>query len=199
MPPRESKRLVDAAAGGSRSALDELFERSSGRLRRLLWLRAGLALRSAEVDDLMQEAWLEAIRRFDGYTYQGPDSFFRWLATIALHRLSNLQRLAGAQKRDPRMERPIDAAEVSRRAPTLRDHGPGPRTRVVGAETQQRLEVAMRRLSEADRDVIRMARIEGLPLPEIAARTGRTRNAVALQLSRALRKLKVLLGDEEAT
>src|SRR5688572_2358239 len=84
MESRDSKHLVDHAAAGDREALDQLFQRCLPRLRRLVALKAGTALRHGEVDDLVQEAYLEALRQFADYTYQGPDSFFRWLATVAL-------------------------------------------------------------------------------------------------------------------
>src|SRR5262245_33591592 len=96
MDSRHSKRLVDNAAAGDGQALDQLFARCEGRLRRLIVLKGP---RHADVDDLVQEAYLEATKQFADYTYQGPDSFFRWLATVALNRLANLQRMAQAQKR----------------------------------------------------------------------------------------------------
>ena len=197
MESRDSKRLVDHAAAGDRAALDQLFERSLPRLRRLLALRAGVALRHGELDDLVQEAHLEAIRQFHDYTYQGPDSFFRWLATVSLHRLANLQRTAGAKKRDQRLERPIqgDGSTFAPGAVQPADAGPGPRTILVGAETQARIDAALARLAADDREVIALARVQGLALQEIAERMGRTRNAVALLLSRALRKLKAEMGD----
>jgi len=182
-------------------ALDELFQRCLPRLRRLIALRAGIALRQAEIDDLVQEAHLEAIRQFADYTYQGPDSFFRWLATVALHRLANLQRMAGAQKRDRRRERPI-AGEGSTLVPGAvhaADGGPGPRTLSVGVEAQARLDAALGTLAADDREVIVLARVQGLSLQEVAERMGRTRNAVALLLSRALRKLKAAMGDERGS
>ena len=46
-----------------------------------------------------------------------------------------------------------------------------------------------------DREVITLARVQGLSLQEIADRIGRTRNAVALLLSRALRKLKAAMDQ----
>lgn len=192
MESRDSKRLVDHAAAGDGAALDKLFERSLPRLRRLLALRAGIALRHGELDDLVQEAHLEAVRQFGAYTYQGPDSFFRWLATVALHRLANLQRMAVAQKRDPRRERLIagDASTIVPGAVRAVDQGPGPRTQMVGVEAEARLDAALARLSPDDREAITLARVQGLSLQEVAERMGRTRNAVALLLSRALRKLK---------
>lgn len=199
MDSRPSKRLVDHAAAGDVQALDQLFARSLPRLRRLLALKAGSALRDAELDDLVQEAYLEATRQFADYTYQGPDSFFRWLATVALHRLANLQRMAVAQKRDKRRERPLqgDGSTLIPGGVQPADGGPGPRTLLVGAEAQDLVERALATLSADDREVITLARVQGLSLQEIAERVGRTRNAVALLLSRALRKLKAAMGEAD--
>jgi RNA polymerase sigma-70 factor, ECF subfamily len=69
----------------------------------------------------------------------------------------------------------------------------------VGAEAQSRLDAALATLSDDDREVITLARVQGLPLQEIAERVGRTKNAVALLLSRALRKLKAAMGEPEGT
>lgn len=197
MESRDSKRLVDHAAAGDPGALDQLFARCQPRLRRLLALKGGVALRQAELDDLVQEAYLEATRQFPDYTYQGPDSFFRWLATVALHRLANLQRVAGAKKRDRRLERPLqhDGSTIVPGGVMPAAVGPGPRTLALGTEAQSRLDEALQRLSDVDREVIVLARVQGLSLQEIAERMSRTRNAVALLLSRALRKLKAELGD----
>ncbi len=199
MDSRQSKRLAADAAAGDQQALGQLFARCLPRLRRLLALKGGSALRTVELDDLVQEAWLEAVRQFPDYVYQGPDSFFRWLATVALHRLANLQRMAAAQKRDRRLERPLQG-EGSTLVPggvTPVAVGPGPGTVSVGAEAQARLDTALATLSADDREVITLARVQGLPLQEIAERVGRTKNAVALLLSRALRKLKAAMGEPE--
>jgi RNA polymerase sigma-70 factor, ECF subfamily len=194
MDSRHSKRLVDKAAAGDVSALDQLFARCEGRLRRLIALKGP---RQADLDDLVQEAYLEATKQFADYTYQGPDSFFRWLGTVALNRLANLQRMARAQKRDRRLERPLQCfgSSLVPGAVTQADAGPGPRTLTIGAEMQARLDQALATLSADDREVITLARVQGLSLQEIGDRIGRTRNAVALLLSRALRKLKAAIGD----
>jgi RNA polymerase sigma-70 factor (ECF subfamily) len=194
MDSRHSKRLVDNAAAGDGQALDQLFARCEGRLRRLIVLKGP---RHADLDDLVQEAYLEATKQFADYTYQGPDSFFRWLATVALNRLANLQRVARAQKRDQRLERPLqrDGSSLVPGGVQAADAGPGPRTLTIGAEMQARLDQALATLSADDREVITLARVQGLSLQEIADRIGRTRNAVALLLSRALRKLKTAIGD----
>ncbi len=200
MDIRDSRSLVEHAASGDSDALDQLFTRCRPRLRRLLQLRAGSALAHADIDDLVQESYLEATRQFDDYTYQGPDSFFRWLATVALHRIANLRRTAGAAKRDRRRERPIvgpGATTARRGSPQPAAEGPGPRTLVIGTEAEARLDAALAELAPADREVITLARFEGLALQEVADRMGRSRNAVALLLSRALRKLKAAMTPRD--
>ncbi|MBK8097240.1 MAG: sigma-70 family RNA polymerase sigma factor [Planctomycetes bacterium] len=199
MDPRDSKNLVQQAGTGDRDALDQLFARSLPRLRRLLALKAGRALQGNELDDLVQESYLEATRQFASYTYQGPDSFFRWLATVAQNRLANLQRMAAAQKRDVRREVPLagGGSTIVPGAVDPRDLGPGPRTLTVGVEQAGKLDAALAQLSPIDREVIALSRVQGLSLQEIAEQLGRTRNAVALLLSRALRKLKALLDDAQ--
>lgn len=199
MDSRATRYLVKQAGSGDREALDQLFGRALPRLRALLALKAGPALRQrAELDDLVQEAYAEALRQFENYTWQGQDSFFRWLAAIAINRLQNLARVERAGKRDARREVPMVGAETAARlggVTDAADPAPGPRTLTVGTEAGDRVRSAIARMSDADREVILLARMEGLPLQEVADRIGRTRNATALLLSRALRKLKELLGE----
>jgi RNA polymerase sigma-70 factor (ECF subfamily) len=175
--PKDTVELLEHGQG-------DLFARETPRLRRLLALRAGPALlHKLDLDDLVQEACAEAVRQLPTYSYQGRDSFFRWLAAIAVHRLNNLRRVLTADKRSSKHERPIDEAEPQVNAP-------GPRTLAAASEGTARLDAAFADLAEADREVILLARVEGLSLEEVARRIGRTRNAAALLLSRALRKLK---------
>ena len=70
-----------------------------------------------------------------------------------------------------------------------------PSRRLRREERLKRLERALARLSDDQREVIRLARIDGLSAPEIAARTGRTEAAVRQSLSRGLRALRTTFGD----
>ena len=189
---------MQRAGAGDRDALTQVFARCEPRLRRLLSLRAGPGvLRGNDLDDLVQEALLEATRSFDAYVYQGPDSFFRWLAQVAMNRLQNLRRTAGAQKRrgNELPIEPLGSTIVPGRVDPAAV-GPGPRTLTAGSEAQDRIDRAMAQLSDVDREVIALSRVNGLSLAEVAERMGRTRNAVALLLSRALRKLRGLLDED---
>ncbi|MCB9871552.1 MAG: sigma-70 family RNA polymerase sigma factor [Planctomycetes bacterium] len=197
---QDSRQILAAALGGSRDALSFLFDRHRARLERLLALRCGARLlQRVELADLVQEAYLEAARRLPDYSYQGPDSFFRWLATVALNRMRNLQRFVDADKRQAGREQRLVGPDTFASLGGQQDAtsaGPGPHTLSASSESVQQLERALSRLNEADREVILLARIEALPLDQVAQRMGRTRNAVALLLSRALRKLKASLAPD---
>jgi RNA polymerase sigma-70 factor (subfamily 1) len=200
MSPLDTLQLLDDSRRGDRAALDALFAQVRPRLSRVLAARAGaVLLRQNELDDLVQEACIEAVRLLPTFTYQGKDSFFRWLSALAVHKLGNLRRTAQADKRDPQREQRIGGpgSELSKsRVAEPGQRGPGPRTLVASDEGIDQLFAALRELSATDRDIITMARIDGLSLTEIAERTGRTRNAVALVLSRALRKLRTRIDGE---
>jgi RNA polymerase sigma-70 factor (subfamily 1) len=201
MPGLETLELLARGRSGDRQALDDLFLPMRTRLQGLLRRRAGaLLLTRADLDDLVQEACIEAVRLLPKFAYQGKDSFFRWLSALALHRLLNLRRTIQADRRDPRREQDLGepAKDACRRLGEPGRTAPGPPTLVAAAEGIDRLLAALHTLSESDRAVIVMARIEGLALSDIAARTGRSRNAVALGLSRALRKLRQRLDRPTA-
>jgi RNA polymerase sigma factor (sigma-70 family) len=133
------------------------------------------------------------VRLLPTFEYQGKDSFFRWLSALAIHRLQNLRRTLQADKRDPKREQHIAGPSTEVTASRVAEpgqSGPGPRTLAASDEGIEQLFGALREMSGVDREIITLARIDGLSLTEIAERTGRTRNAVALLLSRALRKLR---------
>ena len=65
-------------------------------------------------------------------------------------------------------------------------------------ERLSRLQEALEALSPEHREVIRLARFEGLPLREVARRMGRSPGAVRQLLWRALQALKASFGDTES-
>lgn len=198
-PAEPTLALLRAARAGEPAALGELFQRECPRLRRILRRHAGAALlQRVELDDLVQEACVEALRRLPSFEYQRRGAFFRWLAALAVHRLHNLRRTGEAACRDQRRERgpartPATVSPLEPAAPE-----PGPSTLLQSAEAVLDVQAALSSLTEIDRQVIALARTEGLPLTEVAARMGRSRNAVALLLSRALRKLAQRLERNDA-
>jgi RNA polymerase sigma factor (sigma-70 family) len=65
-------------------------------------------------------------------------------------------------------------------------------------ERFERLEKSLQSLSPDHREVILLARIEGLQIAAIAERLGRSKSAVKSLLLRALKELKRSFGDTES-
>jgi RNA polymerase sigma-70 factor (ECF subfamily) len=178
--------LISKAQGGDRAAFEELLSRHRKPLEYLVRSRsAGLQCHAADADDILQEAALRAFQSLDRFQWRGDDSFFRWLAGIALH------VLADAARRDAR--HPQVALD--------RDHprdDPSPSHALCRQERLERLEAALEGLTPEHRAVVRLARIEGLRVSEIAQRLNRSPSAVRHLLLRALEKLKERFGETDS-
>ena len=177
--------LVDLARGGDRQALGRLFEDCRPRLEAVVRDILGDRLKQGDgVDDVLQETFTRACDAIAGFEWRGEDSFLRWLSVVARNVV-------------------LEAARGAKMAP-----GPLPEEDPSGGDLSQsrllrreerfdRLQEAIQRLSPVHRQVILLARIEKLPLKEVASRLGRTHDAVRQLLRRALRELKASFGDTE--
>lgn len=76
--------------------------------------------------------------------------------------------------------------------------GSSPGAKLRSEERFDRLRAALDRLSPDHRQVILLARIEGLPMEEVGKRMGRSANAAAQLLWRALQKLRLTFGETES-
>lgn len=181
--PETTEALVLRAQDGDRGALGELLERFSGRLQAAIRADMGEKLRQkVEADDLLQETFAWATRSIRRFQWRGEDSFYRWLRGIAGHMV-----LKAASKEEPGL-----VLRLPERA-SHRDASPSKELR--REERFDRLQGALDGLSPDHRTVVLLARIEGLPVKDVAARMGRSENAVMLLLSRALRKMRDRMGD----
>ena len=191
---RVSERdLVARARAGDEQALSLLFEESRGALRRRIGRRLAPAVRRrVSESDILQEAYLVASRKLEGFEFRGNGSFAAWLMQIAENAaLTAARHHAGAAKRNA-------LAEVSRdhRAQTDLNAGaaPSPSRRAMGEELRERLRQAMQTLSPDHRAVIEMLQHRRLTLAETAELTGRSVNAVKKLHARALAELARRVG-----
>ncbi|MBI4603561.1 MAG: sigma-70 family RNA polymerase sigma factor [Planctomycetes bacterium] len=177
--------LVEQARGGDRDAFGELARRYRARLERQIRARMGEKLRARlEPEDVLQETLAVAFESIGGLKYRGEEAFYRWLASIAEHRIwSASQKKAWAPIR---LARDVPAS------------GESPSKHLRRAERFERLEKALQGLSAEHRQVVVLARIEGLKVKEVAARMGRSPEAVKKLLARALLRLKEGFGDTES-
>lgn len=203
---RPTSLLVLSAQRGSREAFDALVERHRSRLEALICLRLGPALRRrVELEDVLQDACLQAFQSIQSFQSQGEGSFFRWLGGIVEHVLQNLARHhLGTQKRDPRVEVPLTtlsrgpAQDLPGRDRRRADEPVSPERALRREERFDRLEEALGQLSRDHREVILLSSVMGLPPQAIARRMGRSPDAVCMLLLRALRQLKDRFGSTDS-
>lgn len=144
----------------------------------------------AEVDDILQEVFLAASRDMNQFTYQSPGSLMAWLSRIADHVIVDAARYQNREKRR--------AEEFLRFRSKSNPEGPEP----VDSETPSRLfareegvQILLRKLDELPgeyREMILLAKFEGLTTKEISERVGKSRESVALLLHRALKRFREL-------
>ncbi len=84
MPATSTFDLVERIRQGDSRAFEPLFQKYARRLAIFIRYRMPpeLALHS-DVDDILQETFLEAYRDLGMFAYRGSQSFFAWLAGIA--------------------------------------------------------------------------------------------------------------------
>jgi RNA polymerase sigma-70 factor (ECF subfamily) len=156
--PDEDAALVEAARRGDQAAFTRLFERHHGRVYAMC---ARLLQNPAEVEDAVQQAFLEAWRSL--YRFEGRSRFSTWITRIAIHTClgfrRRLRRLFLLEDTVPGRE---DASATWTRAPTTPDEGAAERAR------KRALDEVLWRLSPRKRVVFVLADLEGMTAPEIA-------------------------------
>jgi RNA polymerase sigma-70 factor (ECF subfamily) len=160
--PQDETAWVRAACAGDRAAFGLLYDRHARMVHGILLARAG----SAEVDDLLQDVFLQALRELT--RLRDPAAFGPWLCAIARRRAADHHR-----RQRPLLALPEELAGNS---------APGSEARLL-----VRLIAG---LPEAYREPLMLRLCEGMTGPEIALRTGLRPASVRVNLHRGLRKLR---------
>jgi len=182
---------VSSAQKGDRSALEQLCSVYAERIRRIVRMRVGPELRAQlESMDLVQDAMIAAVAGLKDFRHHDDGDFMRWLAKIAENRIRDRVDHIHAAKRDIRRQVPIEDREneSSNCKPYLSVPvvTTTPSVLLARREDLDRLEKAMDRLKYDYREVLLLAKIEGLPHEQIAERMNKSPAAVAKLLSRAI-------------
>jgi RNA polymerase sigma-70 factor (ECF subfamily) len=190
----KTQHLVSLAKQGDESALDQLCKAYGERVRRIIRLHIGKELRSKlESMDIVQDAFISALRSLEGFTYKNEGDFLRWIAKIAENRIrDNLDKLH-ADKRDIRKEIPLKDNERPSQGSFIRDFAPADSTTpsmiISKREELDRLEKAMDKLKPEYKEVISLTKIEGLSYEEVGKRLSKSSDAVRMLLARAMVEL----------
>ncbi|MBN1421362.1 MAG: sigma-70 family RNA polymerase sigma factor [Planctomycetes bacterium] len=178
--------LVERAQAGDKAAFDELVVRHAGRVRASIGAqvqpKSGLSL---DPDEILQETFLRAFQSIGRFRWRGEDSFCLWLCGIARNVLLK-------QVREARRSRLLESPEY------VPARGASPSTIMRRNERMDRLADAIAELPAHYREVLRLSRLDGLKVKEIAARTGRSAFSVRHLLARAILELRRRFGDTES-
>jgi RNA polymerase sigma-70 factor, ECF subfamily len=163
--------LVEAARAGNRGAFGRLYDRYARMVHGILLARVP----RADVDDLVQDVFLSALRQLRSLRDAG--AFGGWLAQIARNRAHDFHRQSHA------------AVELSSNLA-----GPEPPMPEALAAL-----AAIRSLPDAYREPLILRLVEGMSGDEIAARTGLTPGSVRVNLHRGMKQLREKLRKEESS
>ncbi|MEM7203838.1 MAG: sigma-70 family RNA polymerase sigma factor [Planctomycetota bacterium] len=188
----EFAALLERVRGGDRAALGALLEQHLPGLRAFVHREVGDALRQrVSESDLVVSACREALGELDGVRTGEPAAFRSWLHRIALRKVLAQADRWSAQSRDPRREVAADGDPVTAIDPARRT----PSRELSSREETARIEAAIERLPNTWREVLVLARFEGLSSAAIAARLGKTDAAVRQALARARARLALELDE----
>jgi RNA polymerase sigma-70 factor (ECF subfamily) len=193
--------LLAKARQGDERCREILFERCRdyvalmARTKVESWMR-----RKVDASDLVQQTMLDAMQGMDRFEGTTEAEWLGWLRQVLTHNLHDFIRRYRTAKRAAGREQQLDLpADDSRGAflgPELADSIATPSQVLIQHEHELALAAAIARLSPDHREVIELRNLQRLPFDEVAERMGRTRPAVQMLWTRAIKKLEELLRAE---
>lgn len=186
--PTSTFTLLEKARNGDEAALSRALEKYRRRLAVLIHFKLD-PRESADAEDVLQETYLRAFRALDRFDYQSPGSFLRWLSAIAdsvivdRARYRNRERRAGDEVPFRSESNPLGPEPADTRTPSRL---------FAQEEAMQRLLGRLAALPEHYRQMILMAKIEGLTTAEMAERLGKSRDEVAQLVFRAVKRFRAI-------
>lgn len=172
----EDAVLVGAACDGDRSAFGLLYHRYARMVHGILLCRVP----PREVDDLVQEVFLAALRQLP--SLREHSRFGGWLATITRNRANDYYRRRGTA------DKATEPLEDEHTQSSATDHA-------TEQEAAMTLAV-LRMLPETYREPLMLRLVEGMTGPEIAARIGLTHGSVRVNLHRGMQMLREKLAEK---
>lgn len=170
MDKHNLEHLVKDVAAGNADAYRRLLELSARLIRGYLLTKMAGPLRS-DVEDVVQETLLAVHLKYNSYDPAQP--YLPWLRAIANHKLIDHWR-----KRKIAGTVPLDDELTDTLA-----------SDIVEADVGITLERLMEQLSDKQQKIVRLARIDGKSMAEIADEMQLTVADVKVTLHRAIKKL----------
>lgn len=176
----DDAEVVRRVRAGERELFEVLVRRHDQRVYRTV---RSILRNESEVEDAMQQAWLQAYVHLGEFA--GNAAFSTWLVRIAANEA--LQRL----RRRSRMTAVPDDPEEE----TVDTHADDPEERAASREAVRLVERAVDKLPAHYRSVFMLRDIEGLSTAETAAALGIGEEAAKVRLHRARALLRETLSE----
>jgi len=170
----EDEMWVGAARNGDRAAFGRLYNRYARMVHGLLLAKVPVG----EVDDLVQDVFVMALRRLS--TLRKTGSFGAWLAAIARNLANDYYRRSATE--DQLVD---DTPETETKSGIASTDDEGAAAAILDA---------VRSLPDTYRETLILRLVEGMTGPEIAARTGLTNGSVRVNLHRGMQLLRAKLN-----
>jgi len=186
--PLEEMELVKRARKGELTAYDELVRRYQERIYATIY---HMTANHEDANDLAQEAFIKAFRALR--SFKGGSSFYTWVYRIAVNKTINFLK-----QRRSRVQMSLNDLDFNA------EHDPDlvalisdktPRREVGLAELQEKLNIAMQKLSEPHRLVVTLHDVQGLSHEEIAKIMDCNIGTVRSRLFYARQQLQAYLSD----
>jgi RNA polymerase sigma-70 factor (ECF subfamily) len=182
--------LVDRSVGGDRAALERLLLSCSALVAQRISRRLQADARDRDdLQDILQQTFVVAVRRIGALRHRDFPSFRAWLLQIADSCVIDFVRNAKAHKRGDHFERAfIDLDEIS--AETSR-----PSRKLRREEAALRISSALGELPSDQRRAVTMRWLEGRSVASVAQAMQRSRQAVRALVKRGLQQLRAIIGS----
>jgi RNA polymerase sigma-70 factor (ECF subfamily) len=195
----DNREALEGLRRGDQQALATLFSRHRDRLGRMVDFRLDARLRGrVSASDVLQEAYIDALKRLPHFQADPDVPFFIWLRTVTVQRLIEVHRQhLGAQARDAAREvrlghGPMIEASSEKMAELIGDFT-SPSQAAHRAEVMSGLREALDRLDPIDREVLALRHFEEMSNHEVAAMLGIQTAAASKRYVRALERLREAL------
>ncbi|HEY7115524.1 MAG TPA: sigma-70 family RNA polymerase sigma factor [Tepidisphaeraceae bacterium] len=141
-------------------------------------------------NDILQDSYFEAFRRLAQFRATDDSSAYRWLVTIARHRIAQLLRMRRAARRGGGAEHAAQGASIVAMLAELASHRRTPSRSAARHEFMAALEQSLNRLPPDLGKALSLRYLQGLSPGEIAGQMGRSERAIHMLCNRALKVVR---------
>ncbi len=170
-------QLIAGACDGDRAAYSTLYGHYVAQIYRFVYLKTGS---KAEAEDLTHDVFLSAWQNIGTYRHRGHP-FSSWLYQIARNKVIDHYRTR-------KFTAPIDEATLA-----IADLAAQTEHAADQSMELDRIQLAMRELSDEHQNILILRFVDDLTPGEIAETLGKTEGAVRLMQHRAIKNLRAIL------